>query len=162
MAVDVPLVRYFAEHIEGSQDHPCREEGLDGRGAAQAPSLRPARESELEAARDQRPVFDRLPEQEFVLDRQIAKPARGRPVPRIGEHQRYLYLELPPGPQRELEGPGHLGLPSVAPLLVAYAELQFALNDRATGDNGVEELDVRLLVLRPGGQGRQAQQSDDQ
>jgi len=43
--------------------------------------------------------------------------------------------------------------PPVAPLFVAHAEFQFALNDGAADDDGVEELDVRLLVFRPDGHG---------
>ena len=73
--VDVPLVRERSQQVEVAERDAGGEEWRDGRLAAETSARRTGREFEIEADGDERLVLDRLEQQEFVLELDVADAA---------------------------------------------------------------------------------------
>src|SRR5215470_15723684 len=126
--VEVPFVRDGRDDIERAEGDPARQERLHGDLAAQAPPLRAARQPELEPAGEEHEVLHGLPEEELVLELEVARARRGGAVARAVVHERQLDLDLPPRRDRPLEPARQLARAAVAGLRVLKAELELALD----------------------------------
>src|SRR5438132_2235572 len=144
--VQVPLVGDGGDHVEGAQADPARHEGLDGDLAAQAPALRAARQTQLESAGDEHEVLDRFPQEELVLKLEVARPRRRGRIVGVPIREWHLDFDLPPRRDGPLESARELARAALTGLRVLEARFQLALDDGPTRDDGIEELDLWLLV----------------
>src|SRR5205823_4202900 len=159
MRVDVPLVRGLTEQVEVPERDPRHQEWLDGGLTSQPSALGARRKPELESRREERPVLDRLEEQELVLDLDVAGACRALALARLGEDRGNLELELPPRQQGQLERRSQLAPAPLVALVMPRAELELALDHGPARDQRVEEFEARLVV---GPEGDRRREDEDE